>query len=182
MQVWRWDGFFDYLFNRYLLEGALITVALTVGALFCGLILGIGIALLRLSGNRLLAGIAAVYCWLFRGTPLLVQLLVFKIRSAVINDFRFCAENCQSRVELVFPSFPGFDQNLCVNSFRGFFELSRHFARSFWCALRNPKNPHMIQGIFLSNWAPVIHDFAILWTRVRVEPKSDTYRFGITFV
>jgi polar amino acid transport system permease protein len=76
MQVWRWDGFFDYLFNRYLLEGALITVALTVGALFCGLILGIGIALLRLSCNRLLAGIAAVYCWLFRGTPLLVQLLV----------------------------------------------------------------------------------------------------------
>jgi polar amino acid transport system permease protein len=36
MQVWRWDGFFDYLFNAYLLEGAAISVALTAGALVCG--------------------------------------------------------------------------------------------------------------------------------------------------
>jgi len=74
--IWRWDGFFDYLFNAYLLEGALISVGLTAGSLVCGLILGIGIAVMRLSGRRVLSGVAQVYCWFFRGTPLLVQLLI----------------------------------------------------------------------------------------------------------
>jgi polar amino acid transport system permease protein len=76
MTVWRWDGFFDYLFNAYLLQGALISIALTVGSLVIGLVIGIGIAVLRLSGNRPLAFFAGFYCWIFRGTPLLVQLLV----------------------------------------------------------------------------------------------------------
>jgi len=76
MQVWRWDGFLDYLFNAYLLEGAAISVALTAGALVCGLLIGIGIAVLRLSDNRGLRAIASFYCWIFRGTPLLVQLLI----------------------------------------------------------------------------------------------------------
>lgn len=76
MQIWRWDGFFDYLFNVYLLEGALISVGVTIGSLICGLVLGIGIALLRLSGRRPLVWFAVFYCWIFRGTPLLVQLLL----------------------------------------------------------------------------------------------------------
>jgi len=76
MTVWRWDGFFDYLFNTYLLEGAAISVALTLGSLVIGLFIGVGVAILRLSGNRLLAGFAGFYCWIFRGTPLLVQLLI----------------------------------------------------------------------------------------------------------
>ncbi len=38
--------------------------------------LGVLLALMRLSGNRGIAGVAAAYCWLFRGTPLLVQLLI----------------------------------------------------------------------------------------------------------
>jgi polar amino acid transport system permease protein len=76
MQIWRWDGFFDSLFNAYLLEGAIISVGLTAGSLVFGLIIGIGLALMRLSGNRVMSGFAAFYCWFFRGTPLLVQLLL----------------------------------------------------------------------------------------------------------
>ncbi len=76
MTAWRWDGFLDYLFNAYLLEGAAISVALTVASLACGLAIGLGIAVMRLSGSRLLRGLAGFYCWIFRGTPLLVQLLV----------------------------------------------------------------------------------------------------------
>jgi polar amino acid transport system permease protein len=76
MQAWHWDGFFDYLFNAYLLEGAIISVVLTVASLVCGLVIGVGIAVMRLSGRPVLAGFAHGYCWLFRGTPLLVQLLI----------------------------------------------------------------------------------------------------------
>ncbi len=76
MQVWHWDGFFGYLLNDYLLEGAVISVVLTVASLACGLAIGVGVAVLRLSGRPVLAGLAHGYCWLFRGTPLLVQLLI----------------------------------------------------------------------------------------------------------
>lgn len=76
MQIWSWQGFLDYLFNPYLLEGAVTTLWLTVASLACGLVLGVGLALMRLSGNRAVATLAAAYCWLFRGTPLLVQLLI----------------------------------------------------------------------------------------------------------
>jgi len=76
MQGWRWGGFFDYLFNTYLMGGAAISVGLTIGSLICGLVIGIGIAVMRLSGHRALSGFASFYCWIFRGTPLLVQLLI----------------------------------------------------------------------------------------------------------
>lgn len=76
MEVWRWDGFYDSLLNAYLLEGAIISVALTAGSLVFGLAIGIVLALMRLSGNRLMSGFAVFYCWFFRGTPLLVQLLI----------------------------------------------------------------------------------------------------------
>lgn len=76
MQVWRWDGFLDSLLNAYLLEGAILSIALTAGSLAFGLVIGIVLALMRLSGNRWLSGFAAFYCWFFRGTPLLIQLLV----------------------------------------------------------------------------------------------------------
>jgi polar amino acid transport system permease protein len=76
VQIWSWSGFFDYLLNPFLLEGAVTTLWLTAASLSAGLLLGIGLAVMRLSGNRILAGIAGLYCWVFRGTPLLVQLLI----------------------------------------------------------------------------------------------------------
>jgi len=76
VQVWLWDGFLDYLLNPYLLEGALVTLWLTGASLAFGLVLGVALAVMRLSGNRALAGLAAFYAWIFRGTPLLVQLLI----------------------------------------------------------------------------------------------------------
>lgn len=92
MHIWSWSGFFDYLLNPFLLEGALTTLWLTVASLGCGLVLGIGIALMRLSGQRAFAGLAAFYCWIFRGTPLLVQLLIiytglplFGVRFSVVE-------------------------------------------------------------------------------------------------
>ncbi len=92
MQIWSWSGFFDYLLNPFLLEGAVTTLWLTVASLSVGLVLGIGLALMRLSGNPALSGIAAFYCWVFRGTPLLVQLLIiytglplFGLRFSVVQ-------------------------------------------------------------------------------------------------
>ncbi|TPG59714.1 amino acid ABC transporter permease [Roseomonas nepalensis] len=117
MQVWSWPGFLDYLLNAYLLEGAILSVGLTAGSLAFGLVLGIGLALMRLSKSRLLSGVAATYCWLFRGTPVLVQLLViytalplFGIRLSVpvaallglsLNEAAYLSETVRAGIQAV---------------------------------------------------------------------------------
>ncbi|WP_417781640.1 cystine ABC transporter permease [Stutzerimonas xanthomarina] len=60
----------------FLLKGAWWTVVLSLGGMFFGLLLGFGLALLRLYAYRPLQWLARVYVSFFRGTPLLVQLFM----------------------------------------------------------------------------------------------------------
>jgi polar amino acid transport system permease protein len=75
-QGWSWSGFFEYLFNPFILGGVVTTVWLTLAAIAGGLILGCALALARLSNVKWLSAPAHFYIWLFRGTPLMVQLII----------------------------------------------------------------------------------------------------------
>jgi polar amino acid transport system permease protein len=66
----------DYFFNYFLMRGVLVTIGLTVAGGVGGLVLGMGIALMRMSSNPVLGSVARFYIWFFRGTPLLIQLVV----------------------------------------------------------------------------------------------------------
>lgn len=59
-----------------ILEGSLITIQLTVIAILIGLVFGLFFALGRISKNKVFNTISWVYIWMFRGTPLLLQILV----------------------------------------------------------------------------------------------------------
>lgn len=59
-----------------LLKGAVYTILLSLIGMSLGLLLGFGLALMRLSRSPLLRWPAAVYVSAFRGTPLLVQLFL----------------------------------------------------------------------------------------------------------
>ncbi|NOU62718.1 ABC transporter permease subunit [Paenibacillus sp. LMG 31461] len=56
------------------LEGALTTFRISILAILCATILGYFIALMRLSSISVVRGIAFVYVWVFRGTPLMLTL------------------------------------------------------------------------------------------------------------
>ncbi|MFG1921853.1 amino acid ABC transporter permease [Cryptosporangium sp. NPDC048952] len=71
----EWDVVADYLFARAILVGLLNTVQLTVVAMIAGSALGTVLAVLRLSPNPVVSGVVGAYVWVFRATPLLVQLL-----------------------------------------------------------------------------------------------------------
>ncbi|MFC0407024.1 amino acid ABC transporter permease [Roseomonas elaeocarpi] len=70
------EAFLSYLTNAYLLQGVLVTIGLTIATMAIGLILGTVLALMRMSKNKLASGVAGFYVWIFRGTPLLVQLVL----------------------------------------------------------------------------------------------------------
>ncbi|WP_460275327.1 amino acid ABC transporter permease [Celeribacter sp. ULVN23_4] len=76
MKGWSWDGFFEYLTNTYMLEGAMVTLGLTIAAMALGLVVGFFIALMRMSPYKILRTVAYFYTWVVRGTPLLVQLII----------------------------------------------------------------------------------------------------------
>ena len=70
----RWAVVQHYLFQDRVLEGAVGTVELTVLAMVSGVVLGIVLAVMRLSPNPVMSAVSWFYIWFFRGTPVLVQL------------------------------------------------------------------------------------------------------------
>ena len=56
-------------------QGAITAIALTVVAQLTAVVIGLVLAVMRGSGNRLLRGISWTYVWIFRAIPTLVQLL-----------------------------------------------------------------------------------------------------------
>ena len=73
---WSWDFFFSYLTNGLMLQGAWTTIWLSVISMILGLGLGVGAGMMKMYGNRALRWIAEFYIWLFRGTPVLIQLII----------------------------------------------------------------------------------------------------------
>lgn len=62
-----------------LLQGAKITLEFTVVSVFFGAILGLFFALGRMSHNYIIKKLCAAYIDFFRGTPLLVQILIIYV-------------------------------------------------------------------------------------------------------
>lgn len=74
-QAFDWPVVGHYLFDRQILNGVVTTLWLTVVVTVLGVLLGVVVASMRLSKNPVISSLAWSYIWLFRATPLLVQLL-----------------------------------------------------------------------------------------------------------
>ncbi len=76
VMVWRysWNVVGQYFFSSEILHGLVITIELTAIAMAIGIVLGLVVAIMRMSTNRVLSTVAFGYTWFFRGTPVLVQL------------------------------------------------------------------------------------------------------------
>lgn len=79
----EWGVVGHYLFDSRILDGVVVTLELTVLAMAIGITLGIVLALMRLSPNGLLSGASWFYIWAFRGTPVLVQILIWNTMAAL---------------------------------------------------------------------------------------------------
>lgn len=80
----RLDLVAGYLFEKSIMLGLLKTLQLTVIAMLVGIVLGTLLAVMRLSENPVLRAVAGAYVWLFRGTPILVQLLFWFFLGTVL--------------------------------------------------------------------------------------------------
>ncbi len=67
--------FMEYLFSQLILAGAVNSLLLGTTAMVLASAVGLIAALMRVSGNPILTGISSTYIYLFRGTPMLIQLI-----------------------------------------------------------------------------------------------------------
>ena len=71
-----------------LLDAAVVTLKLLSLSLFFGLFIGLLFAILRLSKNKIINKFAYGYSYVFRGTPLLVQIFIIYFGLGQIEYFR----------------------------------------------------------------------------------------------
>lgn len=69
------DLFFHYLTMDYLLKGIILTLEVTALGLIGGFAIGIVLAAMLLSRHRLISVVARTYTVIFRGTPLILQMV-----------------------------------------------------------------------------------------------------------
>lgn len=70
-----------------ILKGTGYTVAIATVAVIIGIVLGMVVAVARISKNKVVGKIAWVYVWFFRGTPLLLQLfMIFYAMPLIMKD------------------------------------------------------------------------------------------------
>ena len=72
-----WTVVARFLTAKSILTGLANTVVMTILAMALGIVLGVIVAIMRLSTNPVLQAVAHSYVWLFRGTPVILQLLLW---------------------------------------------------------------------------------------------------------
>jgi len=73
----RWGSVGDFFFNGQILAGVRNTIVVSVLAMLIGLVGGVLLAVMRMSKNPVTSSVSWLYIWLFRGTPVYVQLLLW---------------------------------------------------------------------------------------------------------
>jgi polar amino acid transport system permease protein len=96
---YRWSVFFEYLFNDRIMMGVSNTLQLTIYSMVLAIVLGVILAVMRLSPNPVFRSVSWVYLWIFRGTPIYVQLTFWGLIPTIY-----------SKIQLGVPFGPSFFQ------------------------------------------------------------------------
>lgn len=133
--------FWEY--KDFFFKGVLMTILLSVVGIILGSILGSIVALLKLSSNKVLKGIATGYVELIRGTPILIQLwMVYLLfdTSALVAGFAALSINSGAYVaEIIRSGIQSVD--------RGQMEAARSLGMSSKMAMRHIIFPQAIKNI-----------------------------------
>jgi len=95
--AYRWATFGKYIFDERVSDAAWNTLQLTIWSMVLGLVLGVVIAVMRLSPNPVFKAVSWVYLWIFRGTPVYVQLVFWGLFPTIYQ-----------RIQLGVPFGPSF--------------------------------------------------------------------------
>jgi polar amino acid transport system permease protein len=73
----EWKIVGQFLTVPVIVNGIIATIVMAVAAMALGIVLGLVVAVMGLTDNPVLRSVASGYTWLFRGTPVILQLLLW---------------------------------------------------------------------------------------------------------
>lgn len=84
--VFGWATVGQYLFDVRVLSALGYTLQLTIYSMIIAILLGVLLAIMRLSPNPVFRSVAWFYLWLFRGTPVYVQLVFWGLVTVIYKS------------------------------------------------------------------------------------------------
>ncbi len=84
-----WDTYGRYLFDTRFGLAVYYTIALTLLSMLLSVVIGVTLSVMRMSDNPVLKTVAWVYLWIFRGTPVYVQLLFWGLIFTLYRQVQF---------------------------------------------------------------------------------------------
>jgi polar amino acid transport system permease protein len=106
----EWSIVGQYFTSDTILLGVRRTLELTAIAMVSGVALGVMLAVMRLSPNPILSSASWLFVWFFRGSPLLVQLLLWYNLSALFPDITL-------GIPFTGPDFVALDANVLITPY-----------------------------------------------------------------
>jgi polar amino acid transport system permease protein len=87
--AYSWETYSKYLFDNRIAVAAWKTIQLTAYSMALAVVLGVVLAVMRLSPNPVLRSVSWVYIWIFRGTPVYVQLVFWGLFPVIYKNIQF---------------------------------------------------------------------------------------------
>ncbi len=86
--AYRWSIFGKYILDERIVKGVVVTLELTVLSMVLAIVLAVMLAVMRLSPNPVLRAVSWVYLWIFRGTPVWVQLVFWGLVPTIYKNIQ----------------------------------------------------------------------------------------------
>ena len=86
--AYGWETYRKYLFDQRISAGVWNTIQLTIWSMLLALVLGVLLAVMRLSPNPVFKSVSWVYLWIFRGTPVYVQLVFWGLFPTLYKNIQ----------------------------------------------------------------------------------------------
>ncbi|MBO9112025.1 amino acid ABC transporter permease [Agrobacterium tumefaciens] len=103
----QWSEIPRYMIDPVILDGVVLTLELTAGAMVAGIVIGCLVAIMATSQNVVLKAIAVAFVWWFRGVPLIVQIFFWFNIALFIPEIGFGSWSVSVN-DIVTPALAGF--------------------------------------------------------------------------
>jgi polar amino acid transport system permease protein len=87
-EAYGWGTFGKYILDERIVSGVWITLELTILSMVLAIVLAVILAVMRLSPNPVFKAVSWVYLWIFRGTPVYVQLVFWGLLPSIYKNIQ----------------------------------------------------------------------------------------------
>jgi polar amino acid transport system permease protein len=87
-EAYGWGTFGKYILDERIVHGVWITIQLTIWSMLLAIVMAVILAVMRLSPNPVFRSVSWVYLWIFRGTPVFVQLVFWGLIPTIYKNIQ----------------------------------------------------------------------------------------------